>query len=200
MRVRLGAPVMTKEMVQVGTVGKIVIDRKSLQIIQLVVRHGRIFASELIIQRSMANHVSEDGKVFLNLTEQEFEAQKPYFTADYVPPGHQTDFSWNRAIGAPIGGPLTTITDDSVRYSNLPENVVVIEKGMDVNDVDGEKIGELEDLEFDQDVAVTGFTVSSGRRHKQHQSFKVDQVAGVGVDYVRVNVAASEVQGLWQSS
>ena len=119
-------------------------------------------ATEYIIGRNMANHVSEDGKVFLNLSEAELERQKAYFTTDYTPPGHQTDFSWTRSVGAPIGGPLTTITDDSTQYSILPENVVVVEKGIAVNNVDREKIGELDDLEFDNDVAVTGFTVTAG--------------------------------------
>ena len=201
MRVRLGAPVIGKDTVEVGKVDRIVIDRKSLQIVELIVKQGRILSKDRIIQRQMADRVDADGRVYLNLTSQEVDGVQEYFVTDYVPRDRRDDISFTSAIGTPIGGPLNTIADASTRYDNLPENVVVVEKGMDVNDRDGEKFGELEDIEFDADVTVTGFTVSSGRfNRKEHRSFKVEQVAGVGQDYVRLNITAEEARATPQQS
>jgi len=200
MRVRLGAPVIGKDSVEVGKVDRIVIDRKSLQIVQLIVKQGRILSKDRIIPREMANRVDDEGRVYLNLTSQEVDGAQEYFVTDYVPPNRRDDISWSTAIGTPIGGPVP-MSDASTQYDNLPENVVVVEKGMDVNDRDSEKLGELEDIEFDANVTVTGFTVSSGRfNRKELRSFKVEQVAGVGVDYIRLNLTVEEARAIPQQS
>lgn len=194
--VRLGAAVMGSDIIQVGKVDRLVIDRRTRQIVQLVARQGLILTKDRIVERDMANHVDAEGRVFLNLTSKEAEGLREYVVTDYVPRGHQSDFSWRGAIGTPLGGPLTTITDASTRYDNLAEQVIVVEKGMSVTARDGEKLGELEDVELDQDAVVTGLTISSGRFQKERRSFGVDQVAGVGVDYVRLTLTEAEAQAV----
>ncbi len=115
---------------------------------------------------------------------------------DYVPLDHHTDFSWTAAVGAPLGGPLTTVTSDSVRYTNLPEHTVVVGKGMDIHERDGETVGELDELDVSDDGVITGLTISRGRFNKEYRSFPVENVAGVGVDYVRLTLTAAEIEAV----
>jgi uncharacterized protein YrrD len=193
MRVRLGAAVLDRDMNEIGKVSRLVIDPQSRQIMQLVARHGHIDTTDYIVERGMTSHVDPDGRVYLKLSGKEVENLRQFYAVNYNAPGRPPEFSWVRAVGAPLGGPLTDVTDTSVQYNTLRENLVVVTKGMDVQDKEFEKFGELEDVEFDESITITGFTVKSGGplRHKLH-SFRIDQVAGVGQEYVRVNVSHDE--------
>lgn len=193
MHVRLGALVLDKYAIDVGHVDRLIIDPRSRQIVQLVAKQGRLKRKEVIIDRSMANHVDTEGRVHLGITEQEVDRLREFYSVDYTPPNHAEEFSWVGAVAMPLGGPRTTITNSSTQYSTLPEDVRVVKKGMEVKGQDFETIGEIHDVEFDNDVAVTGFTVlTGGRRHHEQRSFPVTQVAGVGVDYIRLNISAAE--------
>jgi uncharacterized protein YrrD len=194
MHVKLGANVLDKSEEHVGKVDRLVIEPGSRQILQVVAKQGFLDTKSQIIDRSMVDHVDDEGHVHLKLTKAEVENLKEYYAVNYTSPNAPIEFSWRTSLGAPLGGPLTTVSDTSVQYNSLPDNVVVITKGMDVQDRDFEKIGELDDIEFDENAAVTGFTITSGGRfRKTHHSFKVEQVAGVGQEYVRVDLASSEI-------
>lgn len=190
MYVRLGATVLDRDLAKVGTVERLIIDPGSWQIVQLIVKQGRVDARNLIIERGMVSDIDADGRVRLTLTSRDVARLRELYAVDYAPPTEHADFSWTRAMGPP-----STITDVTTRYTSQPENTVSIAKGMDVQDRDFEKVGELEDIEFDQDAKVTGFTVRSGRRFRQTQShFRVEQVAGVGTGYVRLTLSGDEAR------
>lgn len=195
MHVRLGAAVLDKNQVVVGHVDRLIIDPKARQIVQLVARQGHINAKDHIIDRSMASHVDADGRVHLNITAEEVEKLGEFYAVDFSPKGERREYDWMATLGAPLGEPLTTVTQSSTRYTTLPENVVVVAKGLDVRDRDFEKIGELEDIDFGDQATITGFTARGGRmfRHTTH-TFRAGQVAGVGTDYVRLNLTAAEVE------
>lgn len=196
MYVRLGAAVLGSDGEEVGKVNRLVIDRKTLQIIEVTAKKGWLLTKDRIVTREMASDVDAEGRIHLKMTSKEAEQLGEYFVTDYVPQNHQSDFSWSQAVGTPIGGPRTTITDYSTRYDNLPENIVVVEKDMDVNSRDGEKLGELQDIVFGENAIVTGLTVGSGRHNAELRSFSVDQVAGVGNDYVRLKLTLDEARAV----
>jgi sporulation protein YlmC with PRC-barrel domain len=202
MRVRLGASVLGSDDKEVGSVDRLVIDPQSRQILQLVAKQGRmslqgvIDPKELIVDRTMVSNVDDEGQVHLALTSEEASALREFYAVDYAPLSHHEEFSWTRALGAPLGGgQRSTVTDATTRYTSLPDNIVVVKKGMDVQDREFEKFGELDDIEFDENAEVTGFTVHSGRwRRQEHYHFNVEQVAGVGTDYVRLNLTSDEAR------
>ncbi len=195
MQVRLGATVLDRHVVNVGSIEQLVIDPGKRQIIQLVAKHGRIDPKHHIIDRTLVDHVDAEGNVHLTVTEQEVAGLREFYAVDYTPQSARGEFSWTQALGAPIGGPDRTISSSSTQYTTLPDNVVIVSKGMDVQDKDFEKIGELEDIEFDQDAIITGFTVRGGHRFRQtHHYFQIEQVAGVGTNYVRVNLTGDEAR------
>jgi hypothetical protein len=197
MHVKLGATVLDRHLVNVGHVERLVIAPGQRRIVQLVAKHGLIDPKLHIIDTSVVDHVDAEGNVHLAITEQEVAGTKEFYAVDYTPQSARGEFSWTQAVGAPIGGPDRTITSQSTQYTSLPENVVVVAKGMDVQDRDFEPFGELEDIEFDQDAVITGFTVKSGRRFRQtHHYFPVEHVAGVGTNYVRVNLSGDEARAM----
>jgi uncharacterized protein YrrD len=197
MHVRLGATVLDTNQVDVGRVERLVIDPGQRQIIQLVAKHGRIDPKHHIIDSNVVNHVDADGNVHLNLAEREVSGLREYYAVNYTPQSYQGEFSWSQAVGTPLGGPSEMISPGATQYTTLPDNVVVVTKGMDVQDRDFEKFGELEDVEFGQNAIVTGFTVRSGGRlrHDYHY-FPVEHVVGVGTDYVRVNLSGDEARAM----
>lgn len=197
MHVRLGATVLDNNQVDVGRVERLVIDPGQRQIIQLVAKHGRVDPKHHIIDRGVVSRVDEEGRVHLNVSEREVSGLREYYAVNYVKQSYQGEFSWSQAVGTPLGGPSQTISPGATEYTTLPENVVVVTKGMDVQDSDFEKFGELEDIEFGQNAIVTGFTVRSGGmlRHDYHY-LPVEHVAGVGEDYVRVNLTGDEARAM----
>jgi uncharacterized protein YrrD len=197
MHVKLGAAVLDKNQVEVGRVERLVIDPGKRQIIQLVARHGRIDPKHHIIESNVVNHVDAEGKVHLNLTESEVSGLREFYSVNYTKQSYQADFSWSQAVGTPLGGPIEAASAGSTQYTTLPDNVVVVTKGMDVQDKDFEKFGEIEDIEFGQQAVVTGFTVRSGGmlRHDYHY-LPVEHVVGVGTDYVRVNLTGDEARAM----
>lgn len=192
MHVRLGALVRDKNAVDVGHVDRLVIDPHTRRIVQIVVKQGRLRTKDIIIDRSLANHVDADGRVHLSITEQEVDELREFITVEYAPRNQAAEFSWTETIATPLGGPRTAITNVTTQYTTLAEDVRVVRKDMDVKGSDFEKVGELEDIEFDNDVSVTGFTVRTGRLLHERRSFPVTQVAGVGVDYVRLSITSSD--------
>jgi hypothetical protein len=195
MQVRLGATVLDRHVVDVGRIEQLVIDPGKRQIIQLVAKHGHIDPKHHIIDTSVVDHVDAEGNVHLTVTEQEVSGLKEFYAVDYTKQSDRGEFSWSQAVGTPLGGPDRVISERSTQYTSLPDNVVIVAKGMKVQDRDFEEFGELEDVEFGQGAIITGFTVRSGRRFRQtHHYFQVEQVAGVGTDYVRVNVSGDEAR------
>ncbi|HYI16441.1 MAG TPA: hypothetical protein VEX37_13680 [Thermomicrobiales bacterium] len=195
MHVRLGASVLDRHVVNVGHVEQLVIDPARRQIVQLIAKRGHIDAKHHIIDKSIVDHVDAEGNVHLNVSEQEVAGTREFYAVNYTPQSAKGEFSWTQAVGAPLGGPDRTVFDGSTQYTSLPDNVVLVAKGMDVQDRDFEKIGELEDVEFDQNAIITGFTVRAGRRLRHtHHYFLVEQVAGVGSNYVRVDLSADEAR------
>jgi len=140
----------------------------------------------------MASHVDVDGRVHLSIPAKDIDNLSEFFSVNYTPPNRSGELDWRQAVGTPIGGPRTDITANTTRYTTLPENVVVVRKGMDVQDIEFKKFGELEDVAFGPGEIVTGFTVRSGLLGREHRAFSVDHVAGVGADYVRLNMTSAD--------
>jgi hypothetical protein len=197
MHVKLGATVLDKNQVEVGKVERLVIDPGPRRIIQLVAKHGLVDPKHHTIDSSVVNHVDAEGRVHLNVNEREVSGLREYYAVNYTKQSYQPEFSWSQAVGTPLGGPSEAISAGATEYTSLSDNVVVVTKGMDVQDRDFEKFGELEDIEFGQNAIVTGFTVKSGGRLRHDYHYvPVEHVAGVGTDYVRVNLTGDEARAM----
>jgi uncharacterized membrane protein len=75
----------------------------------------------------------------------------------------------------------------------LPEGALLVDRGTDVLDAHGKKIGEVADVTYDDAGTITGFTVRGGFRGRQQAHVPTTAVAGATPDQVRLTITAAEV-------
>lgn len=191
MEIQLGRPVIAKDGERIGQVDRIVIDPVSMELVQFIVHKGLFLSEDRIIERPLIEHVGIEGTVFLAVAsdfvehlplfvEHSFLAEAPpaETNAPYIvgiggpdpntvltseePVGHDYQtFTTSIFEHAPSGGPRLEVR------SNIPADAVLLSRGTDIVDADGDKIGALEKLIY-QDGTIEGFVAESGliERHQ----------------------------------
>jgi sporulation protein YlmC with PRC-barrel domain len=161
MRVDLGARAITSDGEEVGHVKHLVLDPITTELRTAVVEHGHLNRESRMVPIASISSATEE-QIQLDITRDEFEGLPEFVQADYTapPPGYTIPFSYpGGGLLWPLGyaGPAVANRGqmeneayertEELREQNL-ENAV-IDTDSDVISRDGEKIGEVEQLEFD---------------------------------------------------
>ena len=158
MRIDLGAKVRTKDGHDAGSVRRVIVDPSSQHVTGFVVSTSRLLGRDVIVAGDAFLSGSGD-TVTLDLTKEELERQPSFEQADYtVPP-----VGWVAPLGygLPADAYLlpVVLAPPSERESGAP----TIKKGDAVKDRDGETVGVVRELRFDEKTgAITGFVVAAG--------------------------------------
>src|SRR5206468_11610224 len=83
---------------------------------------------------------------------------------------------------------------EAQNISNLPEDSVLIDKGVEVIGSDGKKVGHIDELIVDDERRVTAFVVKSGWLFKHDVRIPLSAIADRAHDHVRLNVTAEEAE------
>lgn len=161
MRVDLGAKTITSDGEEVGRVKHLVLDPITTELRTAVVEHGHLNRESRMVPIASISSATEE-QIQLGITREEFERLPEFVQADYTapPPGYTIPVSYpGGGLLWPLGYPAPAVPErgpmeneayeriEELRQQNL-ENAV-IDTDSDVISRDGEKIGEVEQLEFD---------------------------------------------------
>jgi sporulation protein YlmC with PRC-barrel domain len=174
MNINLGMHVYTGDDKVIGTVDKLILDPQTGTVKAAVVREGFLLHHDVEVPADMMA-TGPDGNAHITYTSQEVDALPRFDEADYTTPpmdytspfgyplgGVYWPAGWGIGMAAPLYVPPVaaptgpTYTGDSavdqeisaaLRREDL-ENAVV-DKGSDVLDRDGEKVGTVQELAFD---------------------------------------------------
>ncbi len=73
--------------------------------------------------------------------------------------------------------------------SPIDESDIVVGKGTEVYSIDGFKLGQVDEITFDEQGKISGFSFEKGHIfNKKEFSVSVDDVDGLTTDYVRLKV------------
>lgn len=217
MDIRLGAQVVSKDGETVGKVTHLVLDPSTRAVIQLIVKQGRLRQEERIVARSFVAVVDDDGTIRLSLTQNAVNDLPTYVEANYVTPASQGVRLESYFYGVSVadafgsGGTMLRGTGSSsplpprsispghfgasafeVR-SNLASDSLVIATGTDVLSSDGEKIGEVTEVNLDKEGKVVGFVMGTGFGNRQPVNVPVAAVEAATSKFVRLVFASDRV-------
>ena len=158
MRIDLGAKVRTKDGHDAGSVRRVIVDPSSQRVTGFVVSTSRLLGRDVIVAEDA--FVSGSGEtVTLDFMKEELDRQPSFEQASYtVPP-----VGWVAPLGygLPADAYLLPVmlTPPSEREPGAP----TIKKGDAVKDRDGDTVGVVRELRFDEKTgAITGFVVAAG--------------------------------------
>jgi uncharacterized protein YrrD len=161
MRIDLGAKIRTTDGHDAGNVHRVIVDPRTDRITGFVVSTSRLLGRDVIVGEDALAAAGSDGDVItLELTKRELDTQPTFEESDYVipPPG------WTaQAIGYSI--PPRAYLWPAAAAAGEPAEPArpAIKKGDTVKDRDGDVVGTVEAIRFDEKTGeVLSFVVRAG--------------------------------------
>lgn len=218
MDIRLGKPVLSSDGKEVGKVDRIVLDANSKEVRQIIVHQGVLLTKDRIVDRPMIEQIDSDGTLHLNVDSGMVDELPPFVEKEYIIPSQEDLLRWmphawanESGLGAPFilapgdygqgydphGGLMQQATmnppETEVR-SNLATDAVTIDQGTNVEDKNGDKIGTVDEIYYDDDGNIAGFVVKEGFLFHHDVRVPADWVESMTPDAVRLRLSADEAE------
>ena len=148
MRIDLKAKIRTKDGHEAGKIHRVLIDPETERITGFVVSTGRLLGRDVIVSEDMFAEASADAEtITLNLDKKELDTQPSFEEDDFViPPA-----GWSAPnLGYAIPPESFLWPEDSVLADTGERSRPSIKKGDTVKDRDGDVVGTVEDIRFDE--------------------------------------------------
>jgi len=158
MRIDLKAKIRTKDGHEAGKIHRVLIDPATERITGFVVTTGRLLGRDVIVSEDMFAEASADAEtITLNLDKKELDTQPSFEEDDFVTP----PAGWSAPnLGYAIPPESFLWPEDSVLADTGERSRPSIKKGDTVKDRDGDVVGTVEDIRFDEKTGdVLGLTV-----------------------------------------
>lgn len=221
MNIALDATVVSSDGNEVGKVDRLALHPDTMEVEAVIVHQGVIFTEDRIVDNGLVERVDESGTVHLNITADEADKLptfvQEHFTEptqeqlsrsplDYPLPGTMGGLgrvvvATPRSGGYQQGGAADSIFDvptvprgEQETESSLPKGTVSITEGTDVVDNQGEKVGAVDDIIYNEDGEVTGFVVQSGFIFTHDVRIPVAWVDSVTDENIRLNISSEEAE------
>lgn len=216
--IRLGAPVVLQDGIEVGRVDRIVVEPRTGNLLELVVHKGLLLREDRIVDQGLIDGVDADGRVILRLDPEEVQDLPPYIVQAYVvaPTYAVARDPYGSAIGPGAEGNVLhrshppmqegrhvsssayvdwVMSSAAVEVrSDLPETGTALDIGTDVVTRDGEKIGTVEGTDIDDDRHIRGYVVRSGLLHRLDVVIPVGLIDVVTEDKIRLTADADDLR------
>jgi uncharacterized protein YrrD len=203
MHFKKGNDVYTASGEKIGSLSRVVIDAKTRDVTDLVVKRGAFPTTEKVIPVGLVD-VEDDDRIILRETNQGIEDFMDYETAHYVPVEQSeplygdVDLAYwypptNLQLPPGRGGLYPDVAPDHVieTESSIPEGRVAISEGAQVISADDKHIGNVEQVIADSGSNnVTHFVVGKGFLLKQYKLVPVQWVNRVKNDKIYLSVEA----------
>jgi uncharacterized protein YrrD len=148
MRIDLNARVTTRDGHEAGNVHRVLVDPGSGQITGFVVSTSRLLGRDVIVAEDAFAEAAPGGDVItLNLTKRELDTQPTFEQSDHVIP----PVGWAAPnLGYSIPPDAFLWRADAVVDEPVEPSRPAIKKGDTVKDRDGDVVGTVEDIRFDE--------------------------------------------------
>ncbi len=209
MKIKLGAKVKTENNKTIGEIERVVIDPSDEEITHVVVQKGTFFTEDKLVPISMLGVIDEE-EVRLRATEKEIEDMEDFRTElflDYDQLAHidknEVGYSARMIMYPPSGIPTMAA---GPRYippvfarvtKNIPIEFAAIVEGADVIGLEGEKVGEVEEVIMDPNLdRATYFVISKGFLFKDRKFVPVNWVRTMKDAKIKLAVNEKIIQQL----
>jgi sporulation protein YlmC with PRC-barrel domain len=190
MRIDLNAQVRTTDGHEAGKIHRVLVDPETERITGFVVSTRRLLGRDVIVGEDMFAEASPDGKtITLNLTKKELDTQPSFEQDDFVTPPE----GWAAPnLGYSLPPESFLWPADSALADVGERSRPAIKKGDMVKDRDGDVVGSVEDIRFDEGTGeVLSLTVKAGAGLER--LFGAGKVAEIPRDAI-LRVAEDEVR------
>lgn len=212
MRIELDAKVRASDGDDIGHIDRAVVDPRTNEVTDIVVRTGTIFGRDILVPREEIERGSrhdDDEAITLMLTKDELEQLPDYVPEQYAPPvstwvapvGYgfpASGYIWPIAVDPMVGGTPVMVPDDETAED---PDTVTLTKGALVLDRHGDDIGVVDDVRFDAASGnLQGFVLRVGGALRTlfggGDTLEVSryQIESVGESLVRLRLAKDEVE------
>ncbi len=211
MDIKLGQPVVSSDNQHVGKVDRLILDPQSRDIESIVVHKGIFLSEDRVLNVGLLHGVDAHGAVQAEISASKF-AELPVFveTAYRIPTddeyqslpypvdtmvvntGMISPLLWQNPAGRTMGAG-TTINEDAIAESGIPENMVAIDKGTAVFDRDGNAVGHVDDVLFDERGQMTSIVVKAGRIRRHEYRVPIQQVDRLLESEVRLTIKETDL-------
>jgi uncharacterized protein YrrD len=198
MRIDLNARVRTSDGHDAGNIHRVLIDPGTERITGFVVSTQRLLGRDVIVGEDAFAGAERDGDVItLNLTKRELDSQPTFEQSDYVVP----PAGWaGPNLGYMIPPESFLWPEDSALADIGERSRPSIKKGDTVKDRDGDIVGNVEDIRFDEKTGdVVSFIVKAGAgverlfgRGKVAEISR-DEILRIAEDEVRLAIDREEI-------
>lgn len=222
MQIELGKDVIANDGEKLGTVDRLVLNSDTNDLIKFVVHKGMFWSEDRIVDLDLVSQVDSDGNVHLSVPSDD-EDTMPTFVEDTFRVANE-DETRNLGYGAyfgtapyapiwyapggatgsyrPGGGPFFDGGEASAgtleTRSNLPENSISIDSGTDVVGSDGDKVGEVEDVEMDNHGHISAFVVKAGFIFTHDVRIPMDAVERISGDHIRLKITGDDAESRYK--
>jgi uncharacterized protein YrrD len=198
MRIDLNAKIRTSDGHDAGKIHRVLVDPETDRITGFVVSTRRLLGRDVIVGEDMFANASPDGEVIaLTLTKKELDTQASFEEDDFVTP----PAGWSGpSLGYAIPPETFRWPADSALADVGERSRPSIKKGDTVKDRDGDVVGTVEDILFDEKTGeVLSMTVRAGAGlERLFGSGKLaevsrDSILRIAEDEVRLGIDREEI-------
>lgn len=217
MDIHLEKPVIGRDGEQIGTVDRLIVDKETHKIREFMVKEGVILQTDRIVDVSNVERIDDDGTVHISVASDEAESLPPFVETQYTQP---TDQELNTmphlwAAGGVGGGPLFWAPAPSGRGEThgdtlfdpapvdpgpyeperpVDQQSVVIDEGTNVVGSDGEAVGTVDEVFYDNSGEISGFRVTSGMLFTKKIDVPIRWVNDVRPDAIQLSLDAERAE------
>ncbi|HEX6508618.1 MAG TPA: PRC-barrel domain-containing protein [Chloroflexota bacterium] len=192
----IGADVIGSDGKKLGTVEYVVVQPPRMHVTDIVVRTGGLLTRDVVIPASAVEDV-EDGTVYLSIHKDDLKSYPDFVEVHYekpppswVPP---TDFYYPPA--AVLLPPTAGVPEFEEVRVNVPPGTRAIREGMEVETIDGDKVGKVGSLDLELPTGdVKGFVVEQGFLFKRDTRIPVSDVKEIRDDKVILKLTKEQIE------
>ncbi|RPI82985.1 MAG: PRC-barrel domain containing protein [Chloroflexi bacterium] len=214
MQFKDGASVYTENDEEIGKLNRVVLDPVLREVTHIVIEKGLLFPEDKVVPIDMIDTSRED-KITLETGIDSFDDLVPFEETHYM---GVDEAEWYRSPGAtsepeydyapvfyyypPFGGyggyATYAYANRPVETErNIPEDTIPLQKGVDVLSVEGEKVGNVEQIFVDADSnQATHFLISSGLLFKERKLIPIHWVKNIHEDLITLAVSTRMLENL----
>lgn len=208
MEIELGKPVVGSDGKHVGDVDGLVLDSKTGELQQLVVREGTMLKHERAVDRDAIARVDPNGAIHLTIDSEMFARLPRFVEEEFVLPRETDELrhlpqGWTSGYGqypVLLWGPTSVLARGESGAgtvetpATLPLGDVEINGQTEVLGSDGESLGTVDELISGTDGTITSLVVKEGILFHHRIRVPVDWIASIRSNQVELRLNAAEAK------
>ena len=218
MDIELGLAVRAQGGEQIGEVERLIVDPDERIVREFLIKEGTFLSTDRVVDIDLVTRIDDEG-VHLSIAANDADSLPAFVEDRYVVPAehelNEMPHAWIGAASGAGGGPLfwgavgpgrgqpgqgsmfepapvpsaPAEPDHPVDPSN-----VIIDEGTDVIDKHGESVGSVEEVHYDSNDRISGFTVKTGWVFTNNLSIPLKWVDSMRPDAIHLAVTSDEAE------